>query len=226
MPLLSDLGFTPPPTPVVREADQIAAQQNQPTSLDAIKTALQQRLAGTSPSSAAQSTLSSDLLQSIVSNYAKSAISPPTAPGQTTQGEYGIINFAHAADQTANAVAGTAPVDPSVNGLIGKGNYKVGNGTPQIRAIAQNLSTSLGWTGPQWQAWDALINSESGWNPNAQNPTSTAFGLGQFLNSMWGSYGAKTSDPTQQLVDMAKYIKSRYGDPIAALKFHEAKGWY
>lgn len=32
-----------------------------------------------------------------------------------------------------------------------------------------------------------LINYESGWNPNAQNPNSSASGLGQFLDSTWES---------------------------------------
>jgi len=34
---------------------------------------------------------------------------------------------------------------------------------------------------------DCLIISESGWNPNAKNPISTAHGLGQFLDSTWNN---------------------------------------
>jgi len=34
---------------------------------------------------------------------------------------------------------------------------------------------------------NCLIINESGWNPEAKNPSSTAYGLGQFLNSTWDS---------------------------------------
>lgn len=32
---------------------------------------------------------------------------------------------------------------------------------------------------------NCLITIESGWNPYAQNPISSAYGLGQFINSTW-----------------------------------------
>jgi hypothetical protein len=37
---------------------------------------------------------------------------------------------------------------------------------------------------PVWQ--DAVIWRESNWNPSAKNPSSTASGLAQFLDSTWG----------------------------------------
>jgi hypothetical protein len=51
------------------------------------------------------------------------------------------------------------------------------------------------WTGSQWsQGLEPLWTQESGFNNNAQNPTSTAYGIAQFLNSTWGPYGPKTSN--------------------------------
>lgn len=110
--------------------------------------------------------------------------------------------------------------------LIGRGRYKTGNGDPALREQARWVARMMGWNMAQFAAWDALINAESSWNPSAQNPTSTAFGLGQFLNGTWKPYGAKTADPGTQLAYMARYIKDRYGDPIRALGFHGRENWY
>lgn len=92
---------------------------------------------------------------------------------------------------------------------------------------AQNIAGQYGWDSNQLAAWYKLGMKESGWNNNAQNPTSTAYGIGQFLNSTWGGYGiAKTSDPNLQVQAMAKYIKARYGTPANALAFHISHNWY
>lgn len=74
-----------------------------------------------------------------------------------------------------------------------------------------------------------LIDKESDCNPRAQNPTSTAYGIGQFLNSTWGLKGVnctKTSDPVRQLVCMDRYVRNVRGGWEAALQFHYAHNWY
>lgn len=77
---------------------------------------------------------------------------------------------------------------------------------------------------------DALVSlwdKESGWNPQAQNPTSTAYGIAQFLNGTWQGTGyQKTSDPYQQIDAGLAYIKARYGSPSKALNFHLQNNWY
>jgi SLT domain-containing protein len=61
----------------------------------------------------------------------------------------------------------------------------------------------------------------------AQNPTSTAYGLFQFLNGTWGTVGgSKTSDPKKQLEYGLKYIQQRYGDVRGARSFWERNHWY
>jgi hypothetical protein len=93
--------------------------------------------------------------------------------------------------------------------------------------FAQELGPQFGWSGPELQAWYTLGMKESGWRNTAQNPTSTAFGIGQFLNSTWKGVGiAKTSDPKLQVLAMARYIKNRYGSPSRALAFHLRNNWY
>lgn len=92
---------------------------------------------------------------------------------------------------------------------------------------AQNIASQFGWGADELGAWYTLGMKESGWRNTAQNPTSTAYGIGQFLNSTWAGTGiAKTSDPQQQVLAMAKYIKNRYGSPSRALSFHLGHNWY
>lgn len=93
--------------------------------------------------------------------------------------------------------------------------------------IARRMAAQRGWTGAQWNALSELVSRESSWNPTAQNPTSSAYGLFQFLDSTWASVGGrKTSDPGQQLLYGLRYIAQRYGTPLSALGFHDAHNWY
>jgi hypothetical protein len=95
------------------------------------------------------------------------------------------------------------------------------------KAIMQQVFSTYGWgTGTEWAAQDYLETREAGYNNTAQNPTSTAYGMGQFLDEIWAGYGPKTSDPTLQSKYMAEYEKNRYGDPIAAAAHERSVGWY
>lgn len=113
----------------------------------------------------------------------------------------------------------------------GTGGQNFGSGVPSNPkanfTFAQQAAPSFGWDDKELGAWYTLGMKESGWNSNAQNPTSTAYGIGQFLDSTWkGVGGSKTSDPRQQVQYMAQYIKNRYGSPSRALAFHIAHNWY
>lgn len=101
-------------------------------------------------------------------------------------------------------------------------------GTGPVADQVREAMAAHGWdSGPQWEAVDWIINKESTWNPTAQNPTSTAYGLFQFLDTTWPTVGAtKTDNPKLQAEAGAAYIKQRYGDPLGAKRFWEANGWY
>jgi hypothetical protein len=72
-----------------------------------------------------------------------------------------------------------------------------------------------------------LVGRESAWNPKAQNPTSTASGIGQMLNSTVSSLGMKKSDSAvSQLVATLSYISRRHSHPCGAWKHFQKKGWY
>lgn len=78
-----------------------------------------------------------------------------------------------------------------------------------------------------WENVDKIIKPESGWNPKAQNPQSSAYGLAQFLDDTWGSVGcAKTDDPVEQLRCADLYVKQRYEGWAGAVKYREKNGSY
>lgn len=137
-----------------------------------------------------------------------------------------------AAEQARSAAARVATTSPgAVQRPAGGGGQAYGSGVPSNPAAnfkyAQAIAPQYGWSGNELSAWYTLGMKESGWRNTAQNPTSTAYGIGQFLNSTWGTVGGvKTSDPQAQVNYMAKYIKQRYGSPSRALAFHLANNWY
>jgi hypothetical protein len=85
----------------------------------------------------------------------------------------------------------------------------------------------LGGDQTQFSCLESLWGKESKWNPNAQNPNSTAYGIPQFLDSTWASTGiAKTSDGYRQIDAGLIYIDSRYGSPCGAWSHSKSTGWY
>ena len=87
--------------------------------------------------------------------------------------------------------------------------------------------SKLGGDGGEFSCLERLWGRESGWNPNAQNPTSTAYGIPQFLDSTWAGTGiAKTSDGYRQIDAGLIYIENRYGSPCGAWGHSQAAGWY
>ncbi len=121
-------------------------------------------------------------------------------------------------------------IGSAVAGAAGGGGKSGGGsvGSGKNVATGKKLAAKYGWnTGQQWADLDMLWERESGWNNTAQNPTSTAYGIAQFLDSTWSGYTyAKTSDPTKQIVDGLEYIKRRYGTPAEAWAHETRIGWY
>lgn len=97
------------------------------------------------------------------------------------------------------------------------------------RSIVHQIFASMfGWGAPgQLAATDQLLMHESGYRNTAQNPTSTAYGMFQFLDSTWAGTGiGKTSDPRLQAIAGGRYIGGRYGSPIGAWGFWQGHHWY
>lgn len=83
------------------------------------------------------------------------------------------------------------------------------------------------WGEKEWVYFNDLIERESHWNSEAKNPNSTAYGLGQFLNSTWGLVDCKkTKDPYKQIDCTLDYVASRYGTPHKTIQYHNLHNWY
>lgn len=125
---------------------------------------------------------------------------------------------ANAANAAASGAASLAP------GSSGPCNSAQTNAN---KKLMQQAAAKMGWTGQQWTDLNNIIMAESGYCNTIKNPTSTAYGIGQFLDSTWSSVGGtKTSDAQTQIDLTLKYIKQRYGDPSKAWAFHVKNGWY
>lgn len=100
--------------------------------------------------------------------------------------------------------------------------------TTANKKLVQQEAKAYGWhTGNEWDSLNSIFMSESGYCNTIQNPTSTAYGMGQFLDTTWATVGGtKTSDALTQARLTLKYIKGRYGTPSKAWAFHLANGWY
>lgn len=126
----------------------------------------------------------------------------------------------NAGSKGAANTAGTSPIgqDP-----VGGG----GNDKASLQAYAKQLLSKFGW-GDQWNSFNALVMSESGWDTKATNPSSGAYGIPQSLpGSKMSSAGSdwQTSGETQ-LRWMMDYIKDRYKSPDSAWSFHQKNNWY
>ena len=76
----------------------------------------------------------------------------------------------------------------------------------------------------QWQYVDYIVSKESGWNPNAKNPSSGACGLAQAYPC--SKLGPNWNDPVVALRWQYNYVNSRYGGYAGAYKFWRANRWY
>ena len=105
-----------------------------------------------------------------------------------------------------------------------------GDGTTPdgAQAIARSMMGSYGWGDGEFSCLQSLWNRESGWNYQAENASSGAYGIPQALP------GAKMSEvaddwatnPSTQITWGLGYISGRYGTPCSAWAHSESVGWY
>jgi hypothetical protein len=119
---------------------------------------------------------------------------------------------AQSAQQSQTAPAAPAPAEPS--------------GSAQ--QIALGMLGSYGWSSSQFSCLISLWNQESGWNVDATNPASGAYGIPQALpGSKMASAGPGwQTDAATQIRWGLGYIRSTYGSPCGAWDHEEADGWY
>lgn len=96
------------------------------------------------------------------------------------------------------------------------------------KAIASALLGEYGWSGSQFDCLDKLWTRESNWNPRADNPSSSAYGIPQALpGSKMGTVADDwETNPVTQIKWGLGYIQGRYGTPCSAWSHSERVGWY
>jgi hypothetical protein len=105
-----------------------------------------------------------------------------------------------------------------------------------VRDIVASVFGTRGWgSGAQFSAVDQIISHESGWNPTAQNPSSTASGLFQEIDGTWRAYRRpsaagyakmRLAPVNEQAWGGLNYIAGRYGSPSAAWSFWQGHHYY
>jgi hypothetical protein len=98
------------------------------------------------------------------------------------------------------------PASQAINTQRDKENYK-------LYAHIKLLNSK------QYRCLELLWNRESRWDPRADNPKSSAFGIPQLLKM-------KELDPFKQIDLGLKYISKRHSTPCKALDYHNRKGHY
>jgi hypothetical protein len=76
-----------------------------------------------------------------------------------------------------------------------------------------------GWGKAQQDCVVKLFTQESRFDHFADNPKSTAYGIGQVLKET-------SKDPATQILRAYRYIEHRYGTPCSAYNHHLRLNWY
>jgi colicin import membrane protein len=143
------------------------------------------------------------------SAHATASASPSGNPGQ-----------AEDAPITTPPAATTSPAAPATTSTSADSGQYSGLSAQQDAAMIVPAD--------QLDAFDWIIDHESGWDVTAENPSSGAYGLGQALPAYkMAAYGSDyMTDPVTQIKWALAYMDERYGSPDAAQSFWEANGWY
>ncbi|MEU8822519.1 transglycosylase SLT domain-containing protein [Streptomyces sp. NPDC048636] len=93
----------------------------------------------------------------------------------------------------------------------------------ETKAIARQMIP-----GEQFQCFSNIVDHESGWNYQATNASSGAYGLVQALpGSKMSSAGADwQTNPATQIKWGLNYMNERYDSPCGAWSFWQANSWY
>ena len=98
------------------------------------------------------------------------------------------------------------------------------------RSVARSMLGTFGWSDSQWGCLEQLWTGESGWNYQAANASSDAYGIPQALpGSKMGTVAADyRTNPVTQITWGMQYVKATYGSPCAALGSWNSRSphWY
>jgi len=122
--------------------------------------------------------------------------------------------------------SGNANPNASTTALVTASGGAIANQSTIIAAI--KAFNSAWGSGQQLTCWLNVIAAESSGNLTAQNPSSGAYGIAQFINgpSEYATYGGNATTVQGQITAMGNYISQRYGTPCAAWAHEQSSHWY
>lgn len=94
------------------------------------------------------------------------------------------------------------------------------------RDIGLALLPEYGFSADQFTCLDSLYLSESNWRVDADNPTSSAYGIPQALTSMHDLPADYYTSAESQIRWGLEYIQNSYGSPCGAWDFKQSNNWY
>ncbi|RYC09570.1 lytic transglycosylase domain-containing protein [Nocardioides zhouii] len=94
------------------------------------------------------------------------------------------------------------------------------------RDIARALLPLYGFSSDQFSCLDSLYESESGWRVDADNPSSSAYGIPQALTQLHDLPADYMTSAEAQIRWGLEYIQGTYGSPCSAWSFKSGHGWY
>lgn len=94
------------------------------------------------------------------------------------------------------------------------------------RDIARAMLGEFGFSADQFSCLDSLWVSESDWRVDADNPTSTAYGIPQALTGLHELPADYMTNPASQIRWGLGYIRDAYGSPCSAWSFKQGHNWY
>lgn len=96
------------------------------------------------------------------------------------------------------------------------------------KTVARQMMSEFGFAPSEYGCLDQLWISESDWEVDADNPTSSAYGIPQALTG--GTHDDLPADymtnPVSQIRWGLNYIRDAYGTPCSAWSFKQANNWY
>ncbi|WP_455772476.1 aggregation-promoting factor C-terminal-like domain-containing protein [Streptomyces phaeochromogenes] len=159
---------------------------------------------------AADATAKKDAEESARKQAAKDAVAKQKAAEKAEQEAKERKDALKAASRSATRDASSFPT---------KSSYSVA----EIQAMARSIVPA-----DQFQCFSTIVDHESSWNYQADNPTSDAYGLMQALpGSKMSSAGADwATNPATQIKWGLGYMNDRYGSPCGAWDFWQANNYY
>lgn len=94
------------------------------------------------------------------------------------------------------------------------------------REIGRALLPKFGFSADQFSCLDQLYISESNWRVDADNPTSSAYGIPQALTQLHDLPPGYMTSAVVQIRWGLDYIRENYGTPCSAWSFKQANNWY